>query len=81
VGLIAGVTPAIERYQAMDQALGERFVNYRIAPADREKQVEKAMENVGREKEMRHETAWPCSSSCSGSGLHPRTESPFRGRT
>ena len=55
VGLIAGVTPAIERYQAMDQSLGERFVNYRLAPADADRQVGKAMENVGRQEEMRHE--------------------------
>lgn len=55
VGLIAGVTPAIERYQAMDQSLGERFVNYRLAPADAEKQVEKAMGNEGRQEAMRHE--------------------------
>lgn len=55
VGLVAGVTPAIERYQAMDQALGERFLNYRLLPNDVDRQVEKAMENAGRQKEIRSE--------------------------
>jgi len=55
VGLVAAVTPAIERYQAMDQALGERFLNYRLAPVDVDRRVARAMENEGRQPEMRHE--------------------------
>ncbi|HEX5130912.1 MAG TPA: hypothetical protein VFX92_00345 [Candidatus Krumholzibacteria bacterium] len=55
IGFVAGVTPAVERYQAMDQALGERFLNYRMEPPDPDRHVEKAMENAGCQREMRHE--------------------------
>lgn len=55
VGLIAGVTPAIERFQAMNHALGERFVNYRMEPVDADRLIEKAMENADRHEEIRHE--------------------------
>jgi hypothetical protein len=56
----------------MDQALGERFLNYRLEPVDRDRQVEKAMENAGCQREMRQELeravleflqyGWPASS-------------------
>jgi energy-coupling factor transporter ATP-binding protein EcfA2 len=55
VGFIAGVTPAIERFQAMDQALGERFLNYRLEPTDADRQVEKAMDNADCQETMRSE--------------------------
>ena len=55
VGFLAGVTPAIERYQTIDQVLGERFLNYRLRYADPGKAVEAAMRNAGRQAEMREE--------------------------
>lgn len=55
VGFIAGVTPAVERFQAMDQALGERFLNCRLEPTDADRQVERAMENADRQEDMRSE--------------------------
>ena len=55
MGLIAGVTPAIEQYQSLGQVLGERFLNYRIRYANPEKAVEKAMQNAGSQREMREE--------------------------
>ncbi len=55
VGLIAGVTPAVERYQTLDQALGERFLNYRISYDNPDKAVEMAMRNAGSQAQMRGE--------------------------
>jgi hypothetical protein len=55
IGLVAGATPAIERYQTVDQVLGERFLSYRIRYANPEKAVEKAMDNAGRGDELRRE--------------------------
>jgi hypothetical protein len=55
VGLIAGVTPAIEKYQSLDQVLGERFLNYRISYVRPEMAVEKARQNAGSQTQMRSE--------------------------
>lgn len=55
MGLIAGVTPAVERYQTIDQILGERFLNYRLNYENRDKAVERAMQNAACQTEMRSE--------------------------
>jgi hypothetical protein len=55
MGLIAGVTPAVEKYQSIDQVLGERFLNYRIRYDRPERAVDKALENAGRTDDMRGE--------------------------
>ncbi len=55
VGLIAGVTEAIDSHTAVHSILGERFILYRPQTyvEDRKQIARKAMENVGAEKSMR----------------------------
>jgi hypothetical protein len=53
-GLIAGVTPVIDSYTTVQNLLGERFIKVRMR-TDHRKAAKKAMENVGKEKEMRIE--------------------------
>jgi hypothetical protein len=55
VGFIAGVTPVIDQYQVLYQSLGERFLQLRIIQPKDEVLANKAMDNVGKEKEMRSE--------------------------
>jgi hypothetical protein len=55
MGLIAGATPAIEKYQTVDQVLGERFLSYRIRYDHPERAVDKALENAGRSDDQRDE--------------------------
>lgn len=58
-GILAGVTPAIEHYSDSFAALGERFLSYYLpVPKDlrgRRPYLRKAMDNRGREKEMKAE--------------------------
>lgn len=51
-GLVAGVTPAIDKYTRMASALGERFLSVRSSPNPL-KAARRARENVGQEAEMR----------------------------
>ena len=51
--LVAGCTPAIDSHSALMATMGERFLLFRMAPADQEKQADRAMQHVSREKEMR----------------------------
>ena len=53
VGLIAGVTEAIETYQSATQILGERCLLYRLGCADGQQVAQKALENQGREEVCR----------------------------
>lgn len=57
-GILAGVTPVIETFAAMNQSLGERFLKYRL-PLDtklsEEKKILKAISNVNSELKMRAE--------------------------
>lgn len=55
VGLIAGVTPAIEKDQAALGELGERFVMYRIGGNDRKAAALRALHLQGQEKQMREQ--------------------------
>ena len=54
-GILAGVTPIIDKYHAFNQSLGERFLKFRIRYGDRKKLREKARENNSKKKEMRNE--------------------------
>lgn len=54
IGLIAACVPAIDKYQTVHVILGERFLKVRHK-ADRQKIVEKALQNQGKEYEMRQE--------------------------
>lgn len=57
-GILAGVTPVIESFSAMNQSLGERFLRYRL-PLDtkqsEEAKILKAISNVNSELKMRAE--------------------------
>jgi hypothetical protein len=53
-GLTAGVTPVIDAYSIVHGLLGERFIKIRMR-TDAKKSTERAMQNVGREDEMRKE--------------------------
>lgn len=52
---IAGVTPILDTHWAVNQTLGERFVQARPGAADPMEVAERAMQNVGKEEEMREE--------------------------
>lgn len=52
IGLIAAVTPAIDRYTKAHNILGERFLKVRLHP-DAEETTKKAFQNLGREERMR----------------------------
>jgi len=54
IGLLVGVTPAIDLYTATLGVLGERFVKLRYKQ-NREKSRKKAMETLGNEHDMRQE--------------------------
>lgn len=52
-GLIAGVTPVIDKHWGIQADLGERFLRFRIRLSDRQKAIERAAANTGQEKKMR----------------------------
>ena len=55
-GILAGVTPAIDRFRAVEQELGERFVKFRVrGVVDRTMPGRKALLQSKREPEMRQE--------------------------
>jgi hypothetical protein len=53
VGLVAGVTPSIDRHNAVIGAMGERFVLFRLPNVDADEQAARALAHAGREAEMR----------------------------
>jgi hypothetical protein len=53
IGLIAGVTQVIDTYSSVTQALGERFICYRIKSEAGAAVAQRAVDNQGEEKEMR----------------------------
>jgi hypothetical protein len=53
VGLIAGVTPAIDGHHAVMGSMGERFVLFRLPPTNGDAQARQALGHVGREEAMR----------------------------
>jgi hypothetical protein len=56
-GLLAAVTPAIDKYHKVSQQLGERFLKVRISVGDRISRTRRAMLNSGQEGPMRTEMA------------------------
>lgn len=52
---IAGVTPALDTHWAVNQTLGERFVQVRPLASEPTLVADRSMVNVGREEEMRTE--------------------------
>jgi len=55
VGLIAGVTPAIESYRAFANTLGERFLYYYLPVSDRNAAAQRALGNRENLRAMREE--------------------------
>jgi hypothetical protein len=55
VGLIAGVTPAIEGYRAFANTLGERFLYYYLPVSDRNAAAQRALRNRENLRAMREE--------------------------
>lgn len=53
-GLIAGVTPVIDKHWKLMQQLGERFLKLRWSEDD-DKATRRAQQNEGKEREMRYE--------------------------
>lgn len=54
-GLIAGVTPVIDKYSDVEAELGERYLKLRIEHADPMEAIRKALDNSSREVVMRSE--------------------------
>ena len=54
LAIIAGVTPAIERYHSIHQVLGERFLYYRISQNNPRAMAEMAQKFAGKEEQMRN---------------------------
>lgn len=57
VGLLGGVTPAVDSHHAVMGALGERFMLYRLPDVDPDAQAQRALEHIGHERQMRNELA------------------------
>ena len=55
VGLVAGVTPTIDRHHAVMGSMGERFVLFRLPEVDESEQAARALAHVGKEASMRRE--------------------------
>lgn len=53
--LIAATTLAIERFDAVDQELGERFVKFRMRSNENRAKVQRAIRNVGTDDSMRED--------------------------
>jgi len=55
IGLIGGVTSAIDSQHSVMSAMGQRFAQYRLPKTDAELQARRAIEKTGSEEEMRAE--------------------------
>lgn len=55
IGIIAGVTPAVDLASQMTSTLGERFINYRIVMPDRKAAAWRALGNGTDQEKMRKE--------------------------
>ncbi|MBN1546015.1 MAG: hypothetical protein JW902_05075, partial [Syntrophaceae bacterium] len=55
LGLLAGATPIIDKYSSLHQALGERFLQFRLKGDNPQEVARKAKEAVGKEALMRQE--------------------------
>ncbi len=54
-GMLAAVTPAIEKFWGVSQQLGERFLRFRLQSAGRVSKVNRALSNTNSESTMRAE--------------------------
>ena len=54
-GVVAAVTPAIDKYAAVNQQLGERFLKFRLGQDESRARIGKALKNSGHEETMRRE--------------------------
>lgn len=54
-GLIAAVTPIIDKFYSIEQQLGERFLKVRMRSLNPDKVVSKSLSNLGQETLMRNE--------------------------
>jgi len=57
IGLLGGVTPAVDSHHAVMGALGERFLLFRLPDVDADAQAHRALEHLGTERKMRVELA------------------------
>jgi hypothetical protein len=53
IGLLGGVTPAVDSHHAVLSALGERFLLFRIPEVDADAQAHRALAHIGNEPKMR----------------------------
>jgi len=72
VGMLAGVTPTIDRHHGVMSAMGERFVFFRLPNVDVGEQARMAMAHAGRELAMRRELGEAVQSLMSGDLSHGR---------
>ena len=56
-GIIAAVTPAIDKYARQNQILGERFIRFRLEHDEPIRSILQATKNSGQEETMRRELA------------------------
>jgi hypothetical protein len=77
MGLLGGVTQALDSHHAVMAEMGPRFVLYRLPPVDGQRQARRALANSGREAEARIEL---CDSvKCFFAGLDLSTRQYDRG--
>jgi hypothetical protein len=57
VGMLAGVTPTIDRHHGVMSAMGERFVFFRLPDMDVSEQARRSIAHAGKEVVMRQELA------------------------
>ena len=57
VGLLGGVTPAVDSHHAVMGSLGERFLLFRLPEVDADAQAHRALEHLGNERKMRVDLA------------------------
>lgn len=53
LGLVAGCTAAVDSFHAVMATMGERFLLYRLPAIDPQEQATRALQNTGRERELR----------------------------
>lgn len=55
LGLIAASTPVIDTHHAVIASMGERFITHRLPPTNERAQAARALDNDGRQAQMRRE--------------------------
>ena len=81
LGFLAGVTPIIDRHQAVLSVLGERFIQLRIQQPNRLEVAQAALDTVGREIEMREELSRAVAGCLAGFNDLPTPQVPRRVQT